>query len=115
MRIRPSRVGEEIKKELVRMIRNGIKDPRVDSMISITDVEVSGDLSYATVYISRYGTEKQRQDALEGMKAAAGYMRSELGRRLKLRVAPELVFKLDNSMVYGAKIDSILNQIRQEQ
>lgn len=58
MKVRPNRIGEEIKKELVQLIRNGVKDPRVDSLISITDVEVTRDLSYATVYISRYGNEQ---------------------------------------------------------
>lgn len=115
MKVRPNRIGEEIKKELVQLIRNGIKDPRVDSLISITDVEVTRDLSYATVYISRYGSDKQRQDALDGMKAAAGFMRSELSRRLKLRTVPELIFKLDDSLQYGAKIETILNQIKQEE
>ena len=115
MKVRPNRVGEEIKKELVLLIRNGIKDPRVDSLISITDVEVTRDLSYATIYISRYGAEQQRQDALDGMKAAAGFMRSELSRRLKLRTVPELIFKLDDSLQYGAKIETILHQIKQEQ
>lgn len=115
MKVRPNRIGEEIKKELVLLIRNGIKDPRVDSLISITDVEVTGDLSYATIYISRFGSEQQRQDALEGMKAAAGYMRSELSKRLKLRTVPELIFKLDDSLEYGAKIETILHQIKQEQ
>ncbi len=115
MKVRPNRVGEEIKKELVLLIRNGIKDPRVDSLISITDVEVTGDLSYATVYISRFGSDKQRQDALDGMKAASKYMRGELSKRLKLRVAPELIFKLDDSLQYGAKIETILNQIKQDQ
>ncbi len=115
MKVRPNRVGEEIKKELVLLIRNGIKDPRVDSLISITDVEVTRDLSYATIYISRYGSEQQRQDALDGMKAAAGFMRSELSRRLKLRTVPELIFKLDDSLQYGAKIETILHQIKQEQ
>ena len=115
MKVRPNRVGEEIKKELVLLIRNGIKDPRVDSLISITDVEVTRDLSYATIYISRYGSEQQRQGALDGMKAAAGFMRSELSRRLKLRTVPELIFKLDDSLQYGAKIETILHQIKQEQ
>lgn len=115
MKVRPNRIGEEIKKELVLLIRNGIKDPRVDSLISITDVEVTRDLSYATVYISRYGSETERQDALEGMKAAAGFMRSELSKRLKLRTVPELIFKLDDSLQYGAKIETILQQIQREQ
>ena len=115
MKVRPNRIGEEIKKELVLLIRNGIKDPRVDSLISITDVEVTRDLSYATVYISRYGSETARNDALEGMKAAAGFMRSELSKRLKLRTVPELIFKLDDSLQYGAKIETILQQIHREQ
>lgn len=115
MKIRPNRVGEEIKKELVSLIRKGVRDPRVDTLISITDVEVSGDLSIATVYISRFGSEKERQDALAGMKAASGYMRSELSRRMKLRVAPELIFKLDDSLQYGAKIETILNQIHESE
>ena len=115
MKVRPNLIGEEIKKELVLLIRNGIKDPRVDSLISITDVEVTRDLSYATVYISRYGSETERNDALEGMKAAAGFMRSELSKRLKLRTVPELIFKLDDSLQYGAKIEPILQQIHREQ
>lgn len=115
MKIRPNRVGEEIKKELVSLIRKGIKDPRVDTLVSITDVDVTGDLSYATVYISRFGSEKQRQDALEGMKAASKYLRGELSKRLKLRVVPELIFKLDDSLQYGAKIETILHQIHEEE
>lgn len=115
MKVRPNRIGEEIKRELVLLIRNGIRDPRVDTLISITDVEVTGDLSYATIYVSRFGSEQQRQDALEGMKAAAGFIRSELSKRLKLRTVPELIFKLDDSLEYGARIETILHQINQEQ
>ena len=115
MKVRPNRIGEEIKKEVVMLIRNGIKDPRVDSLLSITDVEVTRDLSYATIYISRYGSEQQRQDALDGMKAAAGFIRSELSRRLKLRTVPELIFKLDDSLEYGAKIETILHQIHEDE
>lgn len=115
MKVRPNRIGEEIKKEVVLLIRNGIKDPRVDSLLSITDVEVTRDLSYATIYIRRYGSEQQRQDALDGMKAAAGFIRSELSRRLKLRTVPELIFKLDDSLEYGAKIETILHQIHEDE
>ncbi len=115
MKVRPNRIGEEIKKEVVLLIRNGIKDPRVDSLLSITDVEVTRDLSYATIYISRYGSGQQRPDALDGMKAAAGFIRSELSRRLKLRTVPELIFKLDDSLEYGAKIETILHQIHEDE
>ena len=85
MKIRPNKVAEEIKKELMSIIRNDIKDPRVDGLVSVTDVEVTSDLSYAKVFISKYGTDKARTDALKGLEKAAGYIRSELSKRLKMR------------------------------
>ncbi len=111
MKIRPNRVAEEIKRELVAIIRSELKDPRVDGLVSVTDVEVTSDLSYAKVFISKYGSESSRQDALKGLEKAAGFIRSELSKRLKLRYMPELIFVLDDSLEYGAKIETILNNI----
>ncbi|MBR6755632.1 MAG: 30S ribosome-binding factor RbfA [Peptococcaceae bacterium] len=111
MKVRPNRIAEEIKKELVQLIRSAVKDPRVDGLISITDVEVTRDLSYATVYISKYGTAYARQEALKGLEASRGFLRSELSKRLKLRTVPELIFKLDDSLEYGAKIEGLLQEI----
>ena len=68
MKIRPNRVAEEIKRELVAIIRSELKDPRVDGLVSVTDVEVTNDLSYAKVFISKYGSETSRQDALKGLE-----------------------------------------------
>lgn len=112
MKIRPNRIAEEIKKELVMLIRDEVKDPRVDGLVSITDVEVTNDLSFAKVYISKYGSAEARQEALEGLEGAAKFLRGELSRRLKLRTVPELIFKLDDSLEYGAKIETILNEIK---
>lgn len=111
MKVRPNRIAEEIKKELVQLIRDAVKDPRVDGLISITDVEVTSDISYAKVYVSKYGTEAARQEALKGLEASKGFLRSELSKRLKLRMVPELIFKLDESLEYGAKIETILHEI----
>ena len=107
MKIRPNRVAEEIKRELVAIIRSELKDPRVDGLVSVTDVEVTNDLSYAKVFISKYGSETSRQEK------AAGFIRSELSKRLKLRYMPELIFVLDDSLEYGAKIETILNNINE--
>lgn len=113
MKIRPNRVAEEIKREIVGIIRSEIKDPRVDGLISVTDVEVTNDLSYAKIFISKYGSNESREEALKGLEKAAGFIRSELSKRLKLRYMPELIFALDDSLEYGAKIETILNNINE--
>lgn len=114
MKVRPNRVAEEIKKELVNIIRNDIKDPRINGLVSVTDVEVTSDISYAKVFISKYGTPEQREEAIKGLEKAAGFIRSELSNRLKLRYVPELIFKLDDSLEYGAKIEKLLNHINEK-
>lgn len=114
MKIRPNRVAEEMKREIVSIIRQDIKDPRVDGLVSVTDVEVTNDLSYAKIFISKYGTAYSREEALKGLEKASGFIRSELSKRLKMRYVPELIFKLDDSLEYGAKIETILNNINEQ-
>ena len=114
MKIRPNRIAEEIKRELVAIIRTEIKDPRVSGLVRVTDVEVTRDLSYAKIYISKYGSLDSRQEALQGLEKAAGFIRSELSKRLKMRSVPELIFKLDDSLEYGAKIETILHGINEQ-
>ena len=105
---RIGRINEEIQKELSSLIRN-LKDPRVqDTMISITHVETTPDLRYAKVYVS-FLQEDRAQDALKGLKSAGGYLRRELGAGLKLRYTPELVWALDDSITYGAKMLKLIN------
>jgi len=107
---RIGRINEEIQKELSSLIRN-LKDPRVqDTMISITHVEATPDLRYAKIYVSFLQAERAK-DALKGLKSAGGYLRRELGRSLQLRYTPELVWELDDSITYGAKMLKLINSL----
>ena len=107
---RIGRINEEIQKELASLIRN-LKDPRVqDTMISITRVEATPDLRYAKVYAS-FLQEDRAADALKGLKSASGYLRRELGHALQLRYTPELVWELDDSITYGAKMLKLINSL----
>ena len=92
------RLAGEIKRDLTDIFAHQIRDPHVDSMVSVTDVEVSNDLSYARIYVSKLGTEKEREEMLEALNKANGYIRSALSQRLKIRKVPELCFSLDNSL-----------------
>ena len=107
---RIGRINEEIQKELASLLRN-LKDPRVqDTMISVTHVETTPDLRYAKVYVS-FLEENKAADALKGLKSAGGYLRRELGRALNLRYTPELVWALDDSITYGAKMLKLINSL----
>lgn len=112
-KIRVGRVGEEIKKELSQMIQSELKDPRI-GFVTVTDVEVTGDLSEANVYLSIFGDEDQKQQSLTGIKKATGFLRTEIGKRIRLRHTPALIFHLDESIAYGSKIESLLGQIKSE-
>ena len=107
---RIGRINEEIQKELASLLRN-LKDPRVQAtMISITHVETTPDLRYAKVYAS-FLDETKSAEALKGLKSASGYLRRELGAALKLRYTPELVWALDDSITYGAKMLKLINSL----
>jgi ribosome-binding factor A len=107
---RIGRINEEIQKELASAIRN-LKDPRVqNTMISITHVEATPDLRYAKVYVS-FLQEDRAEGALKGLKSAGGYLRRELGSALNLRYTPELVWALDDSITYGAKMMKLINSL----
>ena len=107
---RIGRINEEIQKELASRIPN-LKAPRVQgSMISITHVETTPDLRYAKVYAS-FLEEEKANDALKGLKSASGYLRRELGSALNLRYTPELVWALDDSITYGAKMLKLINSL----
>ena len=111
---RIGRINEEIQKELSSLIRN-LKDPRVqDTMISITRVEATPDLRYAKIYVS-FLEEGRAKDGLKGLQSAGGYLRRELGQALKLRYTPELVWELDDSITYGAKMLKLINSLEVSQ
>ena len=107
---RLGRIEEEYKKELSQIVGYELKNPNVTGLISVTKVKVSNDLKYAKVYVSILNA-KNLKDTLAGLKKSSGFIRSELARRVNLRNTPELVFELDDSLEYGAKIDTILKEI----
>ena len=107
---RINRINEEIQKALSELIRE-LKDPRVqDTMISIARVETTPDLRYAKIYTS-FLQEDRAAGALKGLKSASGYLRRELGRTLQLRYTPELVWALDDSITYGARLLELINSL----
>ena len=107
---RLGRIDEEYKKELSQIIGYELKNPSVTGLISVTKVKVTSDLKFAKVYVSILNS-KNIKDTLAGLKKSSGYIRSELAKRINLRNTPELIFELDDSIEYGAKIDSILKEI----
>ena len=116
---RQGRLGEEIRKVISEMLLREIKDPRLSSgMISISDVDVTSDGSYATCYVTvltvnQDGEAKREEEeqVLAGLKSAKGLIKKEIGRQIKLRHIPELIFKLDTSMEYGRHISEVINKL----
>ncbi|MCL6573382.1 MAG: 30S ribosome-binding factor RbfA, partial [Bacillus sp. (in: Bacteria)] len=111
---RANRVGEQMKKELSDIIGRKIKDPRI-GFVTVTDVEVTGDLQQAKVFISVLGDEEQRENTLKGLAKAKGFIRSEIGNRIRLRKTPEIIFEWDESIDYGHRIDTLLNQLHTDE
>ena len=105
---RMDRTGEDIMRELTAILRT-VKDPRVTGLISIVRVDVTRDLSYATVHISSMDGLDAARSAVKGLTSAAGYMRRELGNALKLRHVPQLQFVADDSIAYSARIAQTLS------
>lgn len=110
---RTRRIGEEIRKIVSTMLINGIKDPRINSMVSVTDVEVTSDLSYAYIYVSILGGDEE--STLQGLKAAESYIRREIGRSIKIRHIPQIIFKVDDSLIKGMYMDSLIKQVSQRE
>ena len=107
---RSRRIGEQIQRELADLIRLELKDPRVASMVTITDVEVSQDQSRAKVYFTLLGDEVAKDSTAAGLKRAAGFLRSQLSQRLKLRTVPQLEFKYDASIERGAELSRLIDE-----
>jgi len=117
---RVSRVSSLIKREVSQMLINGIKDDRVGAgMVSITLVDVSGDLQHAKIYVSIYGSEAAKAETMAGLMSSVGFVRRELGHRMRLRRTPEVTFIEDRSLEYGDRIiqsiDRISRQDREKQ
>jgi len=104
---RSRRVGEQIQRDLAELIRSEVRDPRL-GMVTVNHVNVTRDMSYAKVFITVMGEPESREVSLSILNKMSGYLRSQIGRRMKLRIIPELKFVYDESIDRGARIDSLL-------
>lgn len=112
---RVARVAEQVKREVSQMLLYGIKDDRVGSgMVSVTRVDMSGDLQHAKIFVSIYGTAEAKSETMAGLEAATGHVRHELGQRIRLRRTPEVRFVEDRALEEGAQVIDLLNQISRE-
>ena len=109
--IKHTRVNMEIQRELSRILRDEVKDPRVGVMTSVTGAEVTTDLKTCKVYISVLGTEQEREDTLAACRSAEGFIRHQLAVNLNLRHTPELIFVSDSSIEYGVSMSGIIDDV----
>jgi ribosome-binding factor A len=109
---RPDRVAEAIRVEVATFLSQDVKDPRVVGLVTVTGVDVSRDLHVATIFVSIYGSDTERAATLDGLASVAGHLRARVGRALRLRLAPEIVFKQDQSVARAARIENLLSQIK---
>ena len=112
---RVERVASMIRREISEMLIGGIKDERVSQgMVSVTNVEVAGDLQHCKIFVSVFGSDEDRSEAMAGLKSATPFVKGELGRRLKMRRTPDLLFVLDRGIERGTTVLGLLNQLQQE-
>lgn len=110
---RPDRVAAAVREEIATIIAEGVRDPRVTGFVTVTGVEMSRDLVEANVFVSIFADEPERTATLEGLQTVAPTWRSRIGRALRLRLAPRLTFKLDESIARAARIESLLNSVKE--
>ncbi len=110
---RANRVAEQMKKEVGEIINQKLKDPRI-GFVTVTDIDLTNDLQHATIFISVLGDETEKEESLIGLSKASGFIRSEIGKRIRLRKVPEIVFKFDEAHEHGNRIESILRKLNEE-
>ena len=110
---RMNRINEELKREISSIINFELNNSNITGMISVTKVRVTPDLRYARVYVSMINS-KNKKNTLAGLKQASGYIRGILAKKINLRNTPELVFEFDETLEYGARIDSIISEIAKD-
>jgi ribosome-binding factor A len=111
---RSQRIGDQILREISRLLLFKVKDPRLGGIITLTEVTMSKDLRYAYVYYSLLGTEEQKRDAQAGFESAKGFIRKAVGENLHLRYVPDIQFRYDESLEQGQKIEKLLEEIGSE-
>ena len=108
---RINRISEEVKRTISNIVQNELKDPRIPSITSISHVEVTNDVSFAKVYVSVLGNDFDRDEAVEGLNSAKGYIKKELSKRVKLRAMPELIFIKDDSIERALELDKLIDEV----
>jgi ribosome-binding factor A len=112
--LRIDKIQELIKQEVSGMILRELKDPRI-GFATVTQVEVSGDLRHAKLFVSIMGNDEQKTQTWEGLKSSLGFIRSELGKRIRLRYTPEITLQLDTSLDHSVKIQKLLDEVKKEE
>lgn len=112
---RIKRISEEVKKVISELLYNGLKDPRIKEMTSVTSVEVTKDLSFAKVYVSVLGDDSEKKETIEGLNSAKGFIRKEISSELDLRYTPEPIFHLDESIEQGIYMSKLINDLNKEE
>ncbi len=109
---RPDRVAEAIREVVATFLAEEVKDPRITGLVTVTGAEVTRDLRHARVFVTVMGSETERAETFEGLTHLAAHLRSRVGRALRLRLAPEITFRPDESVAYAARIEALLQQTR---
>jgi len=108
---RIERVNSLIRQELSELLQRQVKDPRLEGFIAITEVDTSGDMKHAKVFVSQYGDSVDRKKVISGLVSASGFFRSELSKSLKMRYVPELHFQWDDSIAHGDKMSQLIDKV----
>lgn len=111
---RKDRVAGEIQRILLEVLYREVKDPRIPELMSVTEVRLNRDMSLATVYVSTLGGEEEKRDMMEGLEKSKGFLRSRVAQEINLRLAPELRFRLDESLERGNAMSQLIDQVRAE-
>lgn len=108
---RTLRVSEEIRKVVSTLIQFELKDPRISALTTVTRVETTNDYSFTTIYVSVMGSDEDKANTVLGLEQAKGFIRREIGKKIKLRTTPEPIFKLDDSLEYSSKMSKLIDEV----
>ena len=112
---RPDRVAAAIREEVASFLQEGVKDPRIVGLVTVTGVDVTRDLRHAKIFVSVMGSDAERAATLDGLESVASFLRPRIGRALRLRVAPEIQFRTDESIAHATRIEQLLAQIKRDE
>ncbi|MCE9601733.1 MAG: 30S ribosome-binding factor RbfA [Gemmatimonadetes bacterium] len=110
---RADRVGEAVREEVAAFLTRDVKDPRIQGLVTVTAVEMTRDLRHAKVFVSVMGTPTERAATFDGLKSTASHLRSRVGKALQLQFAPEIAFRIDESVARAAHIETLLAGLRE--